>query len=232
MADQSVVTTNKFISVLVSFGHGVAQLLRFTVLPVECPTILGMPFLREMNPTIDWVQKVVMFGEGACVSGTRLTTNNMFADLPVDSVESGDSAGVQRQSQHANKGLSTTFHGDGNSGIVGVDGSKVALSVDSLIKLLPGDVIEDCVMVGGVETCVSSLQHASVDKKRVSRLVCPFCRLPHLDDVTAKPCSSHVCKRGTCGKRFSFDKTCCISNPLADHYDLVQSVELSGVSSQ
>ena len=45
LADASVVTTDRFISVLVDFGGGVGSLLRFTVLDVDCPSILGMPFL-------------------------------------------------------------------------------------------------------------------------------------------------------------------------------------------
>ena len=54
LADASTVFTDRFISVLVDFGGGVASLLRFTVLDVECPSILGMPFLQRMNPMIDW----------------------------------------------------------------------------------------------------------------------------------------------------------------------------------
>ncbi len=53
LADASVVNTNRFISVLVDFGEGVGSLLRFTVLDVDCPSILGMPFLERMNPSID-----------------------------------------------------------------------------------------------------------------------------------------------------------------------------------
>ncbi len=43
------------------FGSGVSSLLRFTVLNVECPSILGMPFLERMNPSIDWSKKLVTF---------------------------------------------------------------------------------------------------------------------------------------------------------------------------
>ncbi len=38
-----------------------SSLLRFTVLDVECPSILGMPFLERMNPAIDWPKKLVTF---------------------------------------------------------------------------------------------------------------------------------------------------------------------------
>ncbi len=61
LADNSVVITDKFISVLVDFGGGVCSLLRFTVLDVECPSILGMPFLERLNPSIDWSSKKVSF---------------------------------------------------------------------------------------------------------------------------------------------------------------------------
>ena len=61
LADASTVVTDQFISVLVDFGGGVSSLLRFTVLDVECPSILGMPFLERMNPAIDWPKKLVTF---------------------------------------------------------------------------------------------------------------------------------------------------------------------------
>ncbi len=57
LANQSHVVTNEFINVLVQFSADVSALLRFTVLPVDCPTILGMPFLSSLNPAIDWYTK-------------------------------------------------------------------------------------------------------------------------------------------------------------------------------
>ncbi len=54
LADTRTVVTDQFISVLVDFGGGVSALLRFTVLDVDCPSILGMPFLERLNPLIDW----------------------------------------------------------------------------------------------------------------------------------------------------------------------------------
>ena len=54
LADSSIVNTDRFISVLVDFGGNIGSLLRFTVLDVDCPSILGMPFLERMNPAIDW----------------------------------------------------------------------------------------------------------------------------------------------------------------------------------
>ena len=75
MADQSMVVTDQYIHVLVVFGKGVSALLRFTVLPVDCPSILGMPFLRQLNPHIDWKSKSVIF---AGRSDVTTTTSNMF----------------------------------------------------------------------------------------------------------------------------------------------------------
>ncbi len=54
LAATRTVVTDQFISVLVDFGGGVSALLRFTVLDVDCPSILGMPFLERLNPGIDW----------------------------------------------------------------------------------------------------------------------------------------------------------------------------------
>ena len=53
LADTSILTATHYLHVVVQF-HGVTTMLRFTVLPATCPTILGMPFLRSMNPIIDW----------------------------------------------------------------------------------------------------------------------------------------------------------------------------------
>ena len=39
---------------MVKFSEGTTSILKFTVLDCECPTILGMPFLRKTNPEIDW----------------------------------------------------------------------------------------------------------------------------------------------------------------------------------
>ncbi len=60
LADRRVVTTDKFINVLVNFGE-VSSMLRFTVLDVECPNILGMPFLKRLNPQINWQTLDVTF---------------------------------------------------------------------------------------------------------------------------------------------------------------------------
>ncbi len=60
LADRSAIETKHYLNVLVQFS-GLATMLRFTVLPVECPAILGMPFLRHINPDIDWQRRTVSF---------------------------------------------------------------------------------------------------------------------------------------------------------------------------
>ena len=68
LADRSVVHTNQFIRVMVSFGK-VQAFLHFTVLDVDCPNILGMPFLKCTNPTINWQTCQVTFTTCGSTSG-------------------------------------------------------------------------------------------------------------------------------------------------------------------
>ena len=46
---------------MVKLGEGTTSILKFTVLDCECPTILGMPFLRRTNPEIDWSSGKISF---------------------------------------------------------------------------------------------------------------------------------------------------------------------------
>ncbi len=170
MADQSMVTTDKYIHVLVIFGKGVSSLLRFTVLPVECPSILGMPFLRQLNPLINWKNKSVVFGG---TGGTVTATNNMFEGLQVDDVDI--SKQVQVPVSGGQHNASKQGPARGKDTLVDVTGDQVTLSVEQLIRMLPADVVEECVMCGGVEACVASFQHAVECKKQISRLSCPVC---------------------------------------------------------
>ena len=45
---------------MLDFGS-VAHLMLFTVLECECPSILGMPFLKSVNPVIDWKSGQISF---------------------------------------------------------------------------------------------------------------------------------------------------------------------------
>ena len=63
------------------------------MLDANCPSILGMPFLRTTNPNIDWVQRKLSFKSPKSV---HFSTNNMFANLPVD----GASNGLCSESSH------------------------------------------------------------------------------------------------------------------------------------
>ena len=58
------------------FG-GVVHRLSFTVLDVDCPLVLGMPFLRDCNPQINWKTRVVSF-LGAAADYSR---SNLFSGL-------------------------------------------------------------------------------------------------------------------------------------------------------
>lgn len=52
LANGNFVETATFLHVVVDFGV-VSGFLKYTVLPC-CPLVLGMPFLRYFNPTINW----------------------------------------------------------------------------------------------------------------------------------------------------------------------------------
>ena len=69
------------VSLLVQFGT-MSNLLKFTVLYCDCPTILGMPFLTAVNPDIDWVNKQVKIG---CeVQDVLPKDDNQFSGLDGD----------------------------------------------------------------------------------------------------------------------------------------------------
>ena len=53
LADSSFLYSKEYLHVAVDFGC-VSHRLSFTVLDVDCPLVLGMPFLRDCNPQIDW----------------------------------------------------------------------------------------------------------------------------------------------------------------------------------
>jgi hypothetical protein len=41
------------VKIFIDFGNNNGSMMNFTVLP-RCPLVLGMPFLRDFNPVIDW----------------------------------------------------------------------------------------------------------------------------------------------------------------------------------
>ena len=60
LADSSHLYPQEYLHISVDFGP-VAHSLAFTVLDVDCPLILGMPFLSAVNPRIDWIARSVIF---------------------------------------------------------------------------------------------------------------------------------------------------------------------------
>ena len=58
-----------------------AHCLHFTVLDVDCPLVLGMPFLRDCNPIVDWKARSVSFGG---FIAPVLPVGNSFATLETD----------------------------------------------------------------------------------------------------------------------------------------------------
>ena len=77
LANGSLLRTDRFVFVWVNFGE-VSSYLKFTVLSCECPLILGMPFLRRLNPLINWQTRTLSFSSAM---HSRNTNTNSFALL-------------------------------------------------------------------------------------------------------------------------------------------------------
>ena len=60
LANGNLLRTCRYVFLWVNFGE-VSSYLKFTVLDCECPQILGMPFLRRLNPLINWQTRLLSF---------------------------------------------------------------------------------------------------------------------------------------------------------------------------
>lgn len=80
----SHVSVNTFVRVCVVF-EGLTVGIKFTVLDCACPTILGMEFLVETNPVVDWVTGSVQFNKRAQVTSCR-SDDNVWALLGNETV--------------------------------------------------------------------------------------------------------------------------------------------------
>ena len=61
LADGTRIFTDRFAYCYVDFGE-IADHLYFTILP-QCPLVLGMQFLRQHNPCIDFSTMSIMLGK-------------------------------------------------------------------------------------------------------------------------------------------------------------------------
>ena len=68
--------------------------------------------------------------------------------------------------------------------MVNIKSDVIELTLTQVIAMLPADIVEECVMVRGVEKCVSHLQRALVEYKHALCISCPHCKFPNLDDIT------------------------------------------------
>lgn len=86
LADSSHLYSCDYLYVSVDFGD-VAHCLAFTVLDVDCPLILGMPFLRTANPVIDWNRRKVTFANSTAPRMSPGTNefSSLVADTPLTS---------------------------------------------------------------------------------------------------------------------------------------------------
>ena len=82
LANGSLLHTDRFVFVWVNFGE-VSSYLKFTVLNCECPLILGMPFLRRLNPLINWQTRTLSFSS-AMHSQNTLNSFGLLGDVPLD----------------------------------------------------------------------------------------------------------------------------------------------------
>lgn len=63
--------------------------LKFTILDCDCPSILGMDFLRCTNPVIDWKSGSVLFNTSVQVTSC-CSDANTFTGLDCENVRDGD----------------------------------------------------------------------------------------------------------------------------------------------
>ena len=78
LANGSLLRTDLYAFIWVNFGE-VSSYLKFTVLSCECPLILGMPFLRRLNPLINWQTRTLSFATAKQSRNTK--TENTFSEL-------------------------------------------------------------------------------------------------------------------------------------------------------
>lgn len=76
LATGVMVYSTSVVRAQVSFGIGIVHEIEFRVVPeLSVGVILGMPWLRERNPSIDWALGTVSLGDGApvlwCQSAVR-----------------------------------------------------------------------------------------------------------------------------------------------------------------
>ena len=109
------------------FG-GVVHRLSFTVLDVDCPLVLGMPFLRDCNPQINWKTRVVSFLGGAAADSSP---SNLFSGLdpevplaPVDCSGVAPGASVPGPGRPGTSGLAS-FTGSGVAPVAPLPGPGV-----------------------------------------------------------------------------------------------------------
>ena len=78
LANGSLLCTDLYAFIWVNFGE-VSSYLKFTVLSCECPLILGMPFLRRLNPLINWQTCTLSFSSAK--QSRNIKTENAFSTL-------------------------------------------------------------------------------------------------------------------------------------------------------
>lgn len=144
----------------VNFGT-ISHCMYFTVLDVTCPLILGMPFLRQANPVIDWTMRKVVFDSSV---PTPPSCMNSFAGLADDvpllnsSVPPLDEVHIARTSSCFSKKKRVNF-----------DPTTVAL--------------HDCSLVGGFVACFDAAVSGLKKGKTLNVISCPHCCHPVLDST-------------------------------------------------
>lgn len=167
--------------------------MSFTVLDVTCPLILGMPFLRQANPVIDWTLRKVVFNSSAVPTSTPCT--NLFAGL-ADSVPLlSSSVPPLDEVQH--------------------DQTSSCFSKKKRVNFDPTTVaLHDCSLVGGFVVCFDAALSGLKAGKTLKRISCPHCNHPVFDSTrTSSFPDERTCR--ACLRTFPCPAGV-YANPLAD----------------
>lgn len=170
------------------------------MLDVDCPHILGMPFLRDVNPIIDWSTRCVKF---VAPSSVCVATANSFAGLPVSSGECADVADCSADvaappADVAPSGpsplpptpVSAQLHGTRVCDPPARPGRRRKVSFDPTVVAL-----SDCALVGGFVPCFDAAATCLSRGLRLAVISCSHCHHPVFDRT---PASSSLPAERTC----------------------------------
>ena len=196
---------------LVHFGI-VSHRLLFTVLDVDCPLVLGMPFLQDCNPVVDWKARSVTF---AVEPSPVPAPANVFAALdPEVPLAPVDTSGVVASTVLPSRSDDTVQRVDTCCGpATCVPAPLVSFSGRSGVTPTTF-ALSACEKVGGFLPVFEAALRSVKRGKVLAALSCPHCSFPVLD-TGRRVCfdGERTCK--SCLRTFPAPSGV-VGNPLAD----------------